>query len=198
MKFTVDGSNLNTLKRKLRRCMPGKRDEALTLVTVDVTRARATFELRGGSASVPAKASRSSRAQIPFVIFRTIWAFPFPDDHTVVLQVRNGIFIVDGAKLESSSIATCEPIARRRPLDTTPPAIPAPGTQTKAEPLISAYHYLRAYGLERRLGTPEFYAQQQEVDALLSTASNLLKRLGLRREDLEKLLDDKIGSRPPD
>jgi uncharacterized protein YjiS (DUF1127 family) len=195
MRFEIRGEDLNGIKRRLRKGLPGKRAALATFVTIDVTRTKAVFSLTGVAAKTGAKASKSFRAQVPYELFQSIWACPFPPDQFIKLEVKNGLFAVDGIKFESTFVEVALPTERAKSLDSEPPAIP-PSADCLHTPLVSAYHYLRTYGLERQLGTPEFLSLQREVNALLRHVADLLQPLGVTRGDLEALLDKKIGKTP--
>ena len=60
-------------------------------------------------------------------------------------------------------------------------------------PLLGAYSYMRKHGFRELLGNKAFVADQIEVVSILRKASHLLTPLGIRREDLEKLIDGRLG-----
>ena len=60
-------------------------------------------------------------------------------------------------------------------------------------PLIAAYSYMKKHGFREFLENRGFVSQEVEVITILRKASELLKPLGITRDDLESILDKRHG-----
>jgi len=60
-------------------------------------------------------------------------------------------------------------------------------------PLLGAYSYMRKYGFRELIGNKAFVSQELAVINILRKAVDLLEPLGISREDLEKILDERLG-----
>jgi hypothetical protein len=63
-------------------------------------------------------------------------------------------------------------------------------------PLLGAYAYIRKYGLQLHIANQAFVGQQLKVDRLLNKAAALLGPVGVTRQDLERLLDQRVQLEP--
>jgi hypothetical protein len=210
-KFVVAGISLASLRRQLKPAWPKKRQEPSTSVVITVAGDSVAVALPGASISVPALASTSCVVEMPWMMFKNVFAEPFEDGQLVPFEAAVGSFKVGQITTRSPQIivqshaaSLSEPVSVLTASPQVEPLPPPAEVVTIANPLdaplglplLGAYAYIRKYGLQLHIANQAFVGQQLKVDRLLNKAAALLGPVGVTRQDLERLLDQRVQLEP--
>jgi hypothetical protein len=208
--FAVSGKDFIRARKDLKPAYPKKRQLATAIVSV-VAQSTTEISLRlpGAGVRMPAIVSGPFALQMPWIFFVQLTKEKFDDAAMIQFQVCSGVFKYGEMAIKSTQIVfSAEMIESQQPsglldgemnVERTPRRIIEDGPISEIMeaplglPLLGAYSYMRKHGFRELPGNKAFVVDQIEVVSILRKASHLLTPLGIRREDLEKLIDDRIG-----
>jgi hypothetical protein len=211
--FVVSGAAFIRARKNLKPAYPKKKQIATAMVGFVATSTNeVSIQLAGASAKMPAIVSRSFTAQMPWMFFQQLVTEQFDDAATIQFQVCNGVFKYGDTSLKSSQIlfraekieakGIVDDVGAKVPTEIQPqpnlessddPPLPDLMSAPLGLPLLGAYSYRRKYGFRELLGNRAFVSQEIEVITILRKAGDLLRPLGISREDLETMIDERLG-----
>jgi hypothetical protein len=209
--FIVSGEAFIRARKNLKPAYPKKKQEATASVGfASASRSQLSIQLPGASATLPAITSSPFSLQMPWLYVKQLMDDPIDGAAIFHFQVGNGLFKCGDIAVKSNQIvfkSNNDDDPSSRPAEVA--ANLSDKTFTPAEvdglpmpdlinapmdfPLLGAYSYIRKFGYQRFLGNRTFVAQEAEVIRIFKKAVDLLAPLGLRREDLQKILDERHG-----
>ena len=208
--FVVSGAAFIRARKNLKPAYPKKKQSATAIVGfVSTSPTEVSIQLAGASATMPAIVSTPFHAQMPWLFFQQLVTAAVDEAATLQFQICNGIFKYGSMSLKSNQIlfrAEKHPtkevgdnagsqglIEKPETEDNDEPPLPDLVNAPLGLPLLGAYSYMRKYGFRELIGNKAFVSQQFAVITILRKAVDLLEPLGISREDLEKILDERLG-----
>lgn len=208
--FAVSGKDFIRARKDLKPAYPKKRQIATAIVSIVAqSTTEISLNLPGAGVRMPAIVSGPFTLQMPWIFFEQLTTEKFDAAATIQFQVCSGVFKYGELAIKSTQIVfSREKIESQQPsghpngemnLERQPERIIEDGPISEIMeaplglPLLGAYSYMRKHGFRELLGNKAFVADQIEVVSILRKASHLLTPLGIRREDLEKLIDGRLG-----
>lgn len=195
--FLVAGISLRKANRTLKPAYPKKKAKPGTRVVFSVQRNKVTISLCGASFGMPAMASCSFNAEIPFLEYEQVMADSYEDGAVVTFEFGDGRMKVLGIESRSPEIVLQPGPGPTEQSTETPAASPPivnPMDGPLGLPLLGVYAYVKKYGPHAAPGNANLIGQQRELEQIMVKADTLLKPLGLGRDDIERLLDQRIPS----
>lgn len=203
------GSGLNQARKTLKIGFPKKRDEGVTSIRITARKDELEFSLPGTAYSTPAMVAAPFSCSIPWLKIKTILDLKHDERALVQLQFAAGWFDIGGMITRSDAIliSSGENAPGQAPGDlfgqmdsedveapqNAPTRHVRPADVSMNLPLLEAYFYIKQYGIRPYIGNQQFLKQKTRVDNLLNQAGSQLSHLGLSRNDLERLIDEKFG-----
>jgi hypothetical protein len=208
--FTVSGKDFIRARKDLKPAYPKKRQLSTAIVNVVAqSTTEISIRLPGASVRMPAIVSGPFTLQMPWIFFVQLTTTKFDDAATIQFQVCSGVFKYGEMATKSDQIVfIAEKMESQQPIghldgelnvEKPPQKIIEDGLISEiieaplGLPLLGAYSYMRKHGFRELLENKAFVAHQKEVVSILRKASHLLTPLGISCEDLEKLIDGRIG-----
>ena len=206
------GKDLNQALKELKVAFPRKKlDKERTSVQIAGLPEGLRFGLPGARVLATAEISNHFKVIIPWTRFKHTFIFPWKAAELIKLEFSNGCLkinevatfspeIIYQSGIENNSIdenSTTEGGMSESKVAENP-VIPDPLDSPLGLPLLGAYVYRKKYGVPPFLANTEFLAQLHQIERVLKRATSTLKPTGITREDLERLINEKIGLRDPD
>ena len=196
--LTITGKDLRNAIRKLKPAFPRKKDMDERSVVISASSGKATFSTLGAAVEIPGESNGVFTAEIPFIEFKMIMDDPYTNKEELRFEFSRGSLTFRGITTKSSDI-----LVKRGKINpgTLPPKTPVdppksfinPIDTPMGMPLLGAYAYMKQYGFRPTVANRTFAEQQAEVLAILDRAEKLLEPLGIGRDDLEVIIDRKLG-----
>jgi hypothetical protein len=209
--FIVSGSAFIRARRNLKPAFPKKKQAPTASVGIVATSiSELSLQLPGASATLPAIVSAPFSLQMPWLYIQQLLTDPIDEAAMIQFQVGIGLFKYGDIAVKSTQIVfkpnnldkvtskeadtkSRSPLSQSVSTDAGNPPMPDLVNSPMGLPLIAAYSYIRKFGYQRLLGDQAFVAQEAEVIKIFKKATDLLMPLGIRREDLQKILDERHG-----
>lgn len=203
--FIVAGVSLKSIQKDLKPALPRRRQKNACSVVITTAAESVKLAIAGAAIQLPAIASGSFTAEVPYHLFEFVLTYPYENGALVRFELGPGLFSVNGMATKSTDVvfnvggtapSARRPVAQSQSTPETPAAIPAianPLDATIGLPLMTAYIHLRKFGFQPYAANHNFYLQQIEVDQILKKVDRALRPLGITRSDLECLLDKRAG-----
>jgi hypothetical protein len=197
--FNVAGAALMRARKSLKPAYPKKKQEANTpMGIVAISTTEVAFQLPGASARVETNVSQLFKFQLPWLVFKQTLLDDYSKCDSVELKVGPGFFTCGILTLRSEQIvletvhSDSETVEASNEQDNATP-LPDLANSYLGFPLLSAYSYMRKHGFREYLANKGFVQMERDVVYLVSKATKALEPLGITREDIERLIDNKIG-----
>jgi hypothetical protein len=197
-RFVVSGIALRKAFRKLKPAHPSKKqaDTARATICGDLT--RVTIALPGGAVGMPALVDRPFAAELPFTDLWLIATEPYDDAAVIAFEISSGSLCVHNITTRSPKIVVqpgTDAAATSGEGQSAPPVMSNPMDAPIGFPLLAVFAHIRKYGLNLGAGSYEFAQQQMQVDTILDKAEKLLNPLGVRRADIEEMIERRVSSK---
>lgn len=206
------GKDLKQALKELKVAFPRKKpDKERTFVQITGLSEGLSFGLPGARGLATAEISNRFKVIIPWNMFKPTFVLPWKAAEIIKLEFSNGCLkindvatfspkIIFQSVIENNSIDENSKTEGGKPESKVRanPVIPDPLDSPLGLPLLGAYVYRKKYGVPPFLANTEFIGQLNEIERVLERATRTLKPTGITREDLERLIDKKIGLRDPD
>lgn len=193
------------------------KDRQTTIVSISTNERHVEFSLTGATVTVPAISSDRFRCIVPWDKFEVLLAEKREDIDLVEIGCAKSILHYHGITVHSAEIEfkllgkgapQTRKMLRLRNDDSSTDESPASTDCSEVQepidyitdaplglPLLGAYAYIKKHGKQLNVVNKSFVEQQQRVDNLLEDIRRRCKPLGIGRDDLEKIIDEKIGIR---
>jgi len=197
--LTITGKDLKRAIEKLKTAFPRKKKEInARSVVISTSPGKVTFSIVGASVDIPGQSNDVFTAEIPFIEFKMIREDPYKSKEELLFQFSPGSLTFRGIPTKSPAIHVTggENNPGRLPLSTPPTPSKSfldPADSPIGMPLLGAYAYMKKYGYQPAVANKVFAHQQQEVQTILDKADKLLEPLGISRDDLEAMIDKRLG-----
>ncbi len=197
--FSVTGPSLMRARKTLKPAYPKKKLEAAsTIEIVSLTLTEVAFQLPGASARVETKLSNLFKCQMPWILFKQTFLDDYSKSESVELKIGAGFFTCGFSTLRSDQIVfqlldSGDTPVKADPQEGADAPMPDLVNAPLGFPLLSAYAYMRKHGFREYLANKGFVQMERDVLFLVSKATKSLEPLGVTREDIEKLIDQKFG-----
>jgi hypothetical protein len=208
--FVIAGVELKRVRKALKPVVPSKSRARTTNVTVAAnTTSELCVQLLGKAVLMPAVASRAFTARIPWLFFKQWLAEIHGAGSSLEVTISNGVATCNRIRQESPRIRfVTNPGQIGGSTDNEPQIVGKSligGCEAPQGPLVfgvdgnCALPLLAAYASYRRNGVSElqadraFVEQQLEAIEIVKKAALLLKPLGVTREDIEEMVDQRAG-----
>ena len=187
------------------------------MVSISTAERHVEFSLPGAAVTVPAIFSDRFRCVLPWDKFEILLQEKREDIDLVEIGCAKSILQYKGITVRSSEIdfkllgkgaPQARTMIRLRHDDSGTDETPASSDCSEVQepidytnaaplglPLLGAYAYMKKYGKQLSIVNKSFVKQQVRVDNLLEELRRRGKPLGIGRDDLEKIIDEKIGIR---
>ncbi len=197
--LTIVGKDLKRAIEKLKPAFPRKKkDINERSFVISTSPGKVTFSIVGASVDIPGQSNGVFTAEIPFIEFKMIREDPYKSKEELLFEFSPGLLTFRGITTKSPAIHV---IAGTNNPGTLPPKTQAepsmpyvnPVDTPVGMPLLGAYAYMKKYGFQPTVADINFARQQAEVIAILDRAHKLLEPLGISRDDLEVIIDRRLG-----
>lgn len=209
-KLVLSRKRLKAAVKILRVAFPKKKQLPLVAVTFVVEPPVVEIHLPGAVVEIPCSATHSFSARIPFSEFRQISGETYGTQERIELGFASGKLSVGNLSINLQDVHVSTNVPSN-PVAIESVKVASPGAEPPQEvvlaatpqaldglvgfPLVSAYMHMRRYSdptLETNASLATIGAREK-VNGILDRAERLLQPLGLRRSDIERLLDQRLG-----
>lgn len=206
--FAVSGAALKKAFRRLRPALPRRQKEYPALATFQVNNAVLLVGVPGAEVKTACSSTDQFTAHIPYTQFKLLMQDIFSNEEIVQFSFSRGQMTLRGMTITSPDITVETAPKRAARVTSAPqpaPAPPKPPRRTTSTPrpldsaielpMIGTYRMLRLYSDPALAANanPQALAARLKLERLLDRVGALLKPLGLRRKDVEELLDQRLG-----
>lgn len=207
--FTITGTEFNKSLKLLRHAFPRKKDHKYVTAVFTAADNEVLISMPGAQVKLNTIGYGNFSCEVPFNLFKSICGdvcankqlYTFVFDHGVICvngvssRSQSIIFRDHAAELSSKTAACASPEDAANEHNVISAAITDDQVSCLGLPLLGIYYQLKQYP-PGTLTNPRFLKGDRDIEDILNKVDKLLKPLGLGRDEIEKLLNDRNPSRP--
>lgn len=182
--FIVKGSDFNKSVKLLKKAFSRKKKEQEYATTVfKVSGDQVLISMPGAEVQVKADGFGHFRSEVPFTLFKDICSDHYDRARSYTFEFTHGLLTVDGVSYRFPDITFHSGLNEGHD-----------DSNNKASflnmPLLGIYYQLKKYP-PGTLTDRRFMEGNAEIEKILTKVDSLLRPLGLGRDVIEKILDDR-------
>lgn len=198
--FIVKGSEFNKSIKLLKKAFPRKkRDQEYVSVIINVTDNHVSISMPGAEVFIKADSFGNFSAALPFRLFKNISMDQYLGETDYTFLFDHGMVSINNLKCNYPDIVFCHSTeSHKMPPDPHGTMGESFGDYKESFlglPLLGIYYELKKYP-PGTLTHLRYMRGHAEIEDILNKVDKLLRPLGLGRDTIEKILDDRSPLKP--